>query len=206
MFTPAFLALVNYSMTIPPLPTGVPLAPDALPVDIPALTRVVAAYAGYVRCTSRGAAVRSTCLSGQFFNTFSQACEQSGLAQAIIVVAARRAAAALADAATSCRSLECACDGRPDGLYPNPANALTAVVCSGGVAKVYECPKGAVFGKTDDGKQACTPLAAVKRARPTSLRSGAGMEGTVAASPAPDQQQPPAGISGTAADAGGAAP
>lgn len=205
MFTPAFLALVNASVADPTLPKSNASAAPAqqLPVDVAALTPVVAAYAGFVRCEGGGNAARGACPSGEIFNGTSQECEPSGLAEAALV-ANGTAPAAGGGAAANCSSLQCACEGRPDGMYSNPANASAGVVCSLGSAKVYECPRGAVFGETRKGKAVCRPQKKGKKPRKTSLRSKLATQGTAGA-PAPDQQ-PPAGPSGAAADPGGAAP
>lgn len=206
MFSPAFLALVNASAALaaPILPLGNGSASPELPVDVPALSRVEAAYAGYVRCAGGDAAARLNCPSGQFFNETTQECELSGLNQRANAAAVKDP---VADPEGSCDSLQCACESLPDGLYPNPVNASAGLVCSGGVSKVYECPKGSVFGKMRDGRPACRPpKKGKKKPRTPSLHSKLGMKtDAVAGSPAPNQQ-PPTDTPGTTAGAGGAAP
>ena len=174
---PAYLALANASIEsdfeYAKRNASAPPADTRGPIDLAALALAEAAYRGYVRCAGGAAAARESCAAGQIFNGTSQECVASGLRQAA-------AAAAAAGPSADCKEFACACDGRRDGLYPNPANASSAVLCSAGVAAPFECPEGAEFGISEDGRDACVPDDEVKRARPTSLRAAPGMEGLVA--------------------------
>jgi len=120
------------------------------------LHKEAAALQGYIRC-SGGLALQESCPTGQVFFA------KDGNCTGYMPVAAGTSRSA----PQGCRSVECACQGRADGIYTHPINKKEAIICSLQVAHPFNCPSGFV-PQADKG---CVGFNVTRAANNTSTRN-----------------------------------
>ena len=104
----------------------------------PTMEQYVAFYDHYIQCTG-GVAVREKCPAHTMFYVKHKNCTSYK----------PRTEGAAKTPPAGCQSLECACKGRKDGLYVNPASPNNGVACSLQEPHPFTCQSGsaAVEGK-----------------------------------------------------------